>query len=222
MSAEKETTLSKAIPIIQTMKEQLETQELTGLAAALHQQLVQRFGNILTDKHYCVSTFLDPRLKDISITETGMKAAKLFIAQELDRMENAQGEDVTEEPSPCTSQPQPEPKRKGILKNFAKKVKEMSSQKKQKMDRATLEMSRYEEEDILDLDLGNPLIWWRDHQQVYPLMKDIVMKHLCVPATSTPPERVFSKAGELVSHRRSCISPKNVDMVLFLNKNTNL
>ena len=41
-----------------------------------------------------------------------------------------------------------------------------------------------------------------------------------VPAVlSVPAERLFSKAGELLSIRRSRIKPKHVNMFLFLNKN---
>ena len=34
-----------------------------------------------------------------------------------------------------------------------------------------------------------------------------------------PSEKLFSKAGEVIAARRSNIKPKNVDMILFLNKN---
>ena len=39
------------------------------------------------------------------------------------------------------------------------------------------------------------------------------MEYLC------PSELLFSKAGEVIAARRSNIKPKNVDMILFLNKN---
>ena len=51
------------------------------------------------------------------------------------------------------------------------------------------------------------------------LSQKIAKKYLCIPGTSVPAERVFSKAGELVSMRRSRLKPKNVNMFLFLNKN---
>ena len=40
---------------------------------------------------------------------------------------------------------------------------------------------------------------------------------LCVPATSSAAERVFSAAGITVSKRRSCLKPENIDRILFLN-----
>ena len=36
---------------------------------------------------------------------------------------------------------------------------------------------------------------------------------------SVPSERLFSKAGQLVSERRNRLKPSNVDMLLFLNNN---
>ena len=43
---------------------------------------------------------------------------------------------------------------------------------------------------------------------------------LCIPATSVPSERVFRKAGHLLNKRCS-LKSKNVDMLVFLNKNYN-
>lgn len=52
-----------------------------------------------------------------------------------------------------------------------------------------------------------------------PVMKSCALRYLCIPATSTESERMFSKAGSIVSERRACLKPKNVDMLLFINKN---
>ena len=42
---------------------------------------------------------------------------------------------------------------------------------------------------------------------------------ICIPATLTPSKRLFSGAGHIVSKRRTCLNPENVDVILFLNKN---
>jgi len=47
----------------------------------------------------------------------------------------------------------------------------------------------------------------------------MALKYACIPATSVPSERIFSKAGQIVSQRRNRLSPKNVDVLIFLNKN---
>ena len=53
----------------------------------------------------------------------------------------------------------------------------------------------------------------------FPNLKILALKYLAVPGSSVPSERLFSKAGELVSERRNRLKPKNIDMMLFLNKN---
>ena len=51
----------------------------------------------------------------------------------------------------------------------------------------------------------------------YSMLQHVAMKYLCIPGTSVPAERLFSKAGELVSARRNRLKPKHVNTYLFLN-----
>lgn len=46
-----------------------------------------------------------------------------------------------------------------------------------------------------------------------------LLKYLGIVATSVPAERMFSKAGEVVSKKRNRLKGKTVNMLLFLNKN---
>ena len=45
----------------------------------------------------------------------------------------------------------------------------------------------------------------------------LAKKYLGIVATSVPSERLFSQAGQVILDRRARITPKNVNMVLFLN-----
>ncbi|RXM92225.1 Zinc finger BED domain-containing protein 1 [Acipenser ruthenus] len=42
---------------------------------------------------------------------------------------------------------------------------------------------------------------------------------LCIPATSTPSERLFSAAGAIVTRKRASLSPSHADMLVFLHSN---
>ena len=68
----------------------------------------------------------------------------------------------------------------------------------------------------------NVLAWWQIHEGKIPLMANVAKQILCVPASSTPSERAFSKAGQLITERRALLAPSKVDMVLFLNQNYKL
>ena len=65
----------------------------------------------------------------------------------------------------------------------------------------------------------DPIRWWKEHEAKYPVLAKVARKYLGIQATSVASERVFSKAGELISKRRSRLKSKNVDILLFLNQN---
>ena len=68
----------------------------------------------------------------------------------------------------------------------------------------------------------DPLLWWRKNESRFPHIARLARLFLAVPATSTPSERVFSAAGNIVTKKRSALSPENVDALIFLNKNWSL
>ena len=55
---------------------------------------------------------------------------------------------------------------------------------------------------------------WQENATVYPRLQQLAKMYLCIPGTSVPSERLFSKAGELISNRHNII-----DSSLFSNKN---
>ncbi|XP_050052894.1 zinc finger BED domain-containing protein 4-like [Aphis gossypii] len=65
----------------------------------------------------------------------------------------------------------------------------------------------------------DPMQFWKNHFSVLDPLSELALKYACIPATSVPSERIFSKAGQIVSQRRNRLSPKNVNILIFLNKN---
>jgi hypothetical protein len=47
----------------------------------------------------------------------------------------------------------------------------------------------------------------------------IARKYLCIVATSVPSEQLFSTAGNIVSEKRACLLPENVNKLVFLHVN---
>ena len=66
----------------------------------------------------------------------------------------------------------------------------------------------------------NCLEWWAKNKHTYPNLAKLATQYLCVPATSVPAEQVFSVAGEIVNTKRASLKPENVDLLIFLNKNS--
>ncbi|XP_052125225.1 E3 SUMO-protein ligase ZBED1-like [Frankliniella occidentalis] len=70
--------------------------------------------------------------------------------------------------------------------------------------------------DVTDNDI---LAYWRRRINQYPWLTTAVRRFLCVPATSTTAERVFSIAGLTVTAKRSRLHPDRVDIVIFIHEN---
>ncbi len=63
----------------------------------------------------------------------------------------------------------------------------------------------------------DPLKRWKENAARFKVVSYVARRLLCMPATTTPSERVFSTAGLTVTKLRSCLKPN--DALIFLNKN---
>ena len=63
------------------------------------------------------------------------------------------------------------------------------------------------------------LKWWAERDSLFPCLSWVAKKYFAIPVSSVPSERIFSSAGNIVSKKRACLKPENVDMLIFLKKN---
>lgn len=61
------------------------------------------------------------------------------------------------------------------------------------------------------------LDFWREKSALFPSLIPVAKKFLAIPATSASCERIFSKAGHLISKRRANFKPENIEKILFLH-----
>ena len=80
------------------------------------------------------------------------------------------------------------------------------------------EIGAYEKLPRADVEL-DPLKWWCVHTSTYPILGMLAKKYLCIPASSSASERVFSTSGHIVSKKRCCLKPYKVNMLVFLAHN---
>lgn len=69
---------------------------------------------------------------------------------------------------------------------------------------------------------NDPLIWWESRKNLYPNLYKIMLKRLCIPATSVPCERIFSKAGQICNEKRSRLTTKKISQILVVQSNVDL
>lgn len=69
---------------------------------------------------------------------------------------------------------------------------------------------------------GDILKYWKKMQGQFPWLSALAKSILCILATSTPSERVFSIAGLVVTAKRSCLHPLRVHKIIFVHNNYNV
>ncbi|CAF2155624.1 unnamed protein product, partial [Rotaria magnacalcarata] len=67
-----------------------------------------------------------------------------------------------------------------------------------------------EEDDEININIQNPLIFWKDHRDKLPYLTKLARRLYSMPATSACVERQFSAVGLLINERRSSLNPDTV------------
>ncbi|XP_076040518.1 protein polybromo isoform X4 [Oratosquilla oratoria] len=228
--AEKTTCLSKVIPLIKALRSCMystdeyrrELYETFPLGVELGVRLDRKFLGLEREFIPAVGTLLDPRFKKLHFVDKGNINE---VQERLINSMRARSDSQAPVPAPATQAAQhqrpTQPKRQlDLWGEHDKIVKECLKAVQPTCVGPNLDMRRYLEEGIIARH-EDPLRWWKNHSQAFPLLQDKAKYYFCIPATSVPSERVFSRAGELFSNRRNCLSDENVNMLLFLNKNMN-
>lgn len=97
---------------------------------------------------------------------------------------------------------------------------EEESQEDQKIQMVRNEVQMYFAEPAIPKK-EDPLRWWRENMGRFPTLSKLARSFLCIPATSTPSERIFSAAGNICSQKRASLSRDHVEMLTFLCLNSN-
>jgi len=64
-----------------------------------------------------------------------------------------------------------------------------------------------------------PLSQWAKNQATDPSVAAVARHMLAIPATSVSSERLFSKAGDVLTKKRNRLAPSKADRVVFLMDN---
>jgi hypothetical protein len=102
-----------------------------------------------------------------------------------------------------------------IWEEFDKKTKKLTAECNPTAA-TTIELAKYIAGPMLPRT-SEPLHWWNDRKALYPRLYTVVKKGFCVVATSVACERIFSKAGQILSEKRSRMKSSKLWMILFLN-----
>lgn len=179
------------------------------LIESLDHKLTTRYGGVESTHILAAATFLDPRFRQKGFSkEEALSKINDALLAELDTLL------VEELPielplvTPATVDDDI------IWGHFDRTIKDLTIS----VTASQVELQCYKD-DIFVERKKNPLDFWKTKAASYPKLQILAKKYLPIPATSVPSERTFSKAGQVISDRRSRLKSKNVEKILFLNAN---
>lgn len=229
LSGQKYVTMSSVIPVIRGLQHVLrnlnpQTPVAKTLRDSLLESVTKRLEILETNKMSAKSTFLDPRFRKTGFgLETNAKNAQQWVSEELATLldEKTTNHSLTPTNEVRSSlAASSEMNTPSIWDFFDSKAAEVETQATP-LSSAMVIIKQY-----LDLPLiprnKNPFDFWETYRTVFPELFELATKYLCVPATSVPSERVFSKAGQITNERRNRLKGKNLDAIIFLNSNFSL
>jgi len=191
------------------------------LLADLH----ARFGGSESNNVLAITTFLDPRFKKNAFhSPNNYSRVKDVVTAEAAKLSDGRDGSVTAaaakvevaESAVAVCQVVSDVKNL-IWGNFDSRTITVQAQTSPQTE-AILQVRQYVEEPFIGRR-ENTLAWWSARMKVYPHLSKWALRNFCMVTTSVPSERVFSKAGQLISERRARLSSKNVQAVMFTNAN---
>lgn len=233
LSGEKYCTASLIIPVcngLNNILKKLSKKQLSEPVACVVQSLNsgfhERLGNVESNNTLRVCTFLDPKFKQLafsnpSIADNVKKQLMAIVAERITKESRGRQTKTNEYTDVAVSVnkggDEGEDDDMSIWDAFDKTVAK-AQPKGTSTSRSIIEIQRYLEEDVLPRH-NNSLLWWQEHKEMLPFLSDIAQEKLCILATSVPCERLFSKAGQVLTERRNRLSDRKAEMILFLNAN---
>ncbi|XP_061636646.1 E3 SUMO-protein ligase ZBED1-like isoform X1 [Phyllopteryx taeniolatus] len=172
-----------------------------------------------------IACCLDPRFKmDFISADNKSQVSARVISEMTVTLE-------TQETALCSSEVEPKaaatPQKKKAKRSLGCFFKEKGSRAAEKCDSfvnlkdtVEAEFDNYLLAPSIDTE-EDPLTWWKIHQVNFPHLAKLARKYLCIPATSSPSEKLFSTSGHIVTCQRSSLKPAMVDRLVFLAKNLN-
>lgn len=231
LSAENYVTVSSLLPVLQLTKDILKEEETdVEMTAGIKRRILEKLDSKYNDSTLQLmrkATLLDPRYKGEHIDAAQLDVIKSQLEVEMVAYWNEKNmppvpirvEEEEEKDAAGTSSGEKQPaKRIKTLGRLLGRAKPSMSTSTPVDQRAKSEITSYLQEEVIDGD-DKPLDWWKENRCRFPLMANLAKKYLCVTATSTPSERVFSASGNIITPLRSLLTPEKVNQLVFLAKN---
>ncbi|XP_030376705.1 zinc finger BED domain-containing protein 1 [Scaptodrosophila lebanonensis] len=199
---------SKALPIAYTIINELKQSRSSEhkyayeLRLFLVRQLEERFETMEKNIFLAMASLLDPRFRNMPFQSSALVAK--YMTQLYDQMQHH--EEIGMETA-CTAED-----------DFWTAYKALSHEK-HKHSTVTSdcddEIATYFCNNISSLQV-EPMLLWKDLAQIHPFLYSLAKKYLHIPATATPPVRIFTSAEAEVAIQREKLRDEQMNNILFM------
>lgn len=94
---------------------------------------------------------------------------------------------------------------------------QIANKNEKNQDEMPTDLRHYLNQPLIKLKENPIFCWSKQYKIIYPTLSKIAKKYLPVVATSVPSERLFSRAGNILTEDRNRLSPDHLQQLLFLN-----
>uniref|UniRef100_UPI003AAD97D9 E3 SUMO-protein ligase ZBED1-like n=1 Tax=Centroberyx gerrardi TaxID=166262 RepID=UPI003AAD97D9 len=237
LSGQQYVTLSALPQLVQSLKKSIqssafETAPVRSYQALVAEQITARWQGLSvfqpeSPNTVLIAAALDPRFRKLKFlpADEAFKVQSTVQTMALAAKKEARQPNVSADGASSTAQDNPVTHAKGatsfldnILGSSDSSTSDEEDEEQQLNQTVQKEVLMYFGEHPLSKK-ENPLSWWKTNAARYPTLAKLAKSLLCIPATSTPSERLFSAAGNIASKRRASLSSEHVDMLTFLHCN---
>lgn len=218
ISSEKSVSISKIVVLSKSLikycnkiKVEYNTcMQISNMIDVLVSEVDTRFRSLELNPLYAESTILDPRFKNYGfLHQYAFSEGKKSLINKAATVNIVNNTQVTSLPNQADDD--------SIWNDFDSEVVSIV-QSSNPTAAFIVELDKYLHEPLLSRR-EDPLVWWKLNQYVYPRLFKFVKKRFCIMGTSVPCERIFSKAGQTITKKRSRLTSSKFEQMIFLNFN---
>ncbi|XP_022163234.1 zinc finger BED domain-containing protein 4-like [Myzus persicae] len=220
LCGQKYVTSSKVIPLINCLIQKTESINISNpialtLKQAMLENLDKRFGRMEEISLLSVATILDPRFKTIHLNNPNCSARAIrLIKNKITEVRNS-CDDINSSSCHGSSDDDGDDSLWSVHTELVTQ-KAASVTSEQSEERIPTDLKHYLNHPTIPL--GEDILkYWDQNGNMYPHLKKIVQPYLSVVATSVPSERLFSKAGNIMTEKRNRLKGKKLQQLLFLS-----